>query len=916
MPSVATLAGLLTSLEGGETLLLPNPRAARELLTAFDARQRGRGLPAWEPAPALAWSQWTSGLYSELIVSGAETRLLLNAAQEHSLWREIIADDPPAEALGSTDALAELASSAFRLAAAWNATGRIRSAVAGPLGNTDTRTFARWAEAFARRCSMQKLLAPALLEAALAQHIGAKAVTVAKTLQLVGFLKLTPAQESLLIALAAQGTEITRQTLTTEDRPTFHAAVSLESPAEELSFAARWLRQTLEAAQQAGQSPRIAVLLPGLAEERAEFEAVLRETLAPELQSVSEDLSSAPWEFSGGMPLSSLGLIADALELARWTLSPLPQTRVTALLLSPYLGSGAAREQAAQFDALVRKKENLLRPELTLGSLVSLLEKHGSTLAWPRHLATEVGRSGDLSKPRTYAEWMELLRVLIQATGWPNSEARELTAAEFEATRAWDGVLDLVSTLDFSGRRVAFATALEALERQARSTPLTPPATRAPVQIMAPAEAEGSLFDAVLFLRATDENWPAPERPHPLLPWTLQKDLAMPGTDPVRSAARAREFTSALLAASRTVLFSYARADANGHLRPSPLIAELIANLRLTEIDASKLLQPGPVTQPLDYDLIADDTPLPSLPKAEINGGAAVLKLQAACGFLAFAQLRLNASEPKGSALGLDAAESGTLVHRVLHIFWGQVKNQDTLASLSGAQRRDLLAGCIDQAIAEERRRLATEWDEAYIQLQRERLLRVLEPWLALELERSPFAVIATERDEVVTVGPLKLKVRMDRIDNILDAEGERLGELYIDYKTGASASPAQWTGERPDEPQLPLYTLLSEPGEVMGVAFAKVRSGEEMKYAGLQANPFMLGPKARKPQDLVTSIAEWERTMTQLAEEFAAGRAAVSPKQYPKTCAHCGQRLLCRLDPASLIALDDANDDAEEADV
>jgi beta-phosphoglucomutase-like phosphatase (HAD superfamily) len=91
---------------------------------------------------------------------------------------------------------------------------------------------------------------------------------------------------------------------------------------------------------------------------------------------------------------------------------------------------------------------------------------------------------------------------------------------------------------------------------------------------------------------------------------------------------------------------------------------------------------------------------------------------------------------------------------------------------------------------------------------------------------------------------------------------------------------------------------------------------GEEMKYTGLQANPFTLGPKAKKPQDIVTSIAEWERTLTQLAEDFAAGRTTVSPKQYPQTCAHCGQRLLCRLDPASLIVLDDSTEGAEEADV
>ena len=45
-------------------------------------------------------------------------------------------------------------------------------------------------------------------------------------------------------------------------------------------------------------------------------------------------------------------------------------------------------------------------------------------------------------------------------------------------------------------------------------------------------EAEGSSFDAVVFLHVTDANWPAPERVHPLLPWALQRALKMPGSDP------------------------------------------------------------------------------------------------------------------------------------------------------------------------------------------------------------------------------------------------------------------------------------------------------------------------------------------------------------------------------------------------
>ena len=136
-------------------------------------------------------------------------------------------------------------------------------------------------------------------------------------------------------------------------------------------------------------------------------------------------------------------------------------------------------------------------------------------------------------------------------------------------------MLDLVSTLDFSGRRVAFASALQALELQAQKTMFAPPSTGATVQVMNVAEAEGSVFDAVVFLHATDANWPAPERVHPLLPWTLQRALKMPGSDPALAVSKSRALTEDLLRSSGTCLFSYAAEDENGKLRPSPMLSEI-----------------------------------------------------------------------------------------------------------------------------------------------------------------------------------------------------------------------------------------------------------------------------------------------------------------------------------------------------
>jgi hypothetical protein len=125
---------------------------------------------------------------------------------------------------------------------------------------------------------------------------------------------------------------------------------------------------------------------------------------------------------------------------------------------------------------------------------------------------------------------------------------------------------------------------------------------------------------------------------------------------------------------------------------------------------------------------------------------------------------------------------------------------------------------------------------------------------------------------------------------------------MILDYKTGR-AEPAQWLTDRPDEPQVPLYAILSEAPRIAGVAFAKVQLGEQMKLEGYATQRDLLTKTPRRNDGITLDarIAEWRRVLTKLAEEFAAGDARVRPKLYPKTCEHCAQRLVCRLDVAAL---------------
>ena len=372
--SSATLSELLDALDQGALLLLPNARAAREMRAAFDARQRSRGLPAWEPARALSWSQWTNSLWSELIVGGKEERLLLNAAQEHSVWRKIIADDASQRSIGSVDSLAELAQSAWQLASHYDATRKLREFAA----SHDSRIFAAWSESFARQCAERGYVSAGQLNAALLEHVRRGGLAVPASLDLVGYGQMMAGQQALLTELRERGTVVRQRTLeSTRNADRLVASVLVPTEGEERLLAVRWVREFLDTRRTGEPPARVAVLVPNLAEEREQLDGVFREVLAPELQSIDADLSSTPWEFSGGAPLSSLAMVVDALELVRWTQGPLPLERVSSLLLSPYLGKigtdAGARDAAARFDVSRLRRTLLLRSEIDVPGLLELV---------------------------------------------------------------------------------------------------------------------------------------------------------------------------------------------------------------------------------------------------------------------------------------------------------------------------------------------------------------------------------------------------------------------------------------------------------------------------------------------------------------------------------------------------------------
>jgi hypothetical protein len=108
--------------------------------------------------------------------------------------------------------------------------------------------------------------------------------------------------------------------------------------------------------------------------------------------------------------------------------------------------------------------------------------------------------------------------------------------------------------------------------------------------------------------------------------------------------------------------------------------------------------------------------------------------------------------------------------------------------------------------------------------------------------------------------------------------------------------------GERPEEPQLPLYLVTAEPAAV-AVAFAQVKTGE-MRFTALARDGDLLpGAKALRESRHADQYASWEdlvgawqADLARIAADFIGGNAKIDPKTYPHTCRYCDVRSVCRI--------------------
>jgi probable DNA repair protein len=452
---------------------------------------------------------------------------------------------------------------------------------------------------------------------------------------------------------------------------------------------------------------------------------------------------------------------------------------------------------------------------------------------------------------------------------WGFGNDRDLNSQEYQLFKKYLSVsLGLNQRAQYSGKTNE-RTAINELKSLLLEVVFQPQSSTANIQIMGALEAEGLRFHQAWVLGVNADFLPAKLNLPRFIDHTISVQHQVPFSSFELINIDANKTLVNLSALANSVTFSYAEMVLDEAQMPSPLLnfpSEV--SQFITKINSPITLQ----------SLI--DTQANALQNLNIHQGVATLKNQMACAFSGFAN-RLNLSNFDAPHLGINKREQGNVTHQALHKIYQKYPSKSAISSLDDTALEALILQEITQA-------LENHPNNSFKTIEQQRLLRLIQGFIAIDKQRDDFEVVALEKDSLIEIEGLSFQTRLDRMDEL--TKGER---IIFDYKTGKTA-PSSWCGETHiKEPQLPIYAINNL---VSGCGFIELRS-EKIVIKGISKSGELLPQKTKGGtcQAWDEQIKIWHTQLTQASLDFQAGFASVLPTK--NACDYCHLSNLCRVE-------------------
>lgn len=879
---------LFNHITSNTTLLTPNRRLAATLLNQFNELQISQQKTTWLSLDILPLSSWLQRLWNESSAKDITTiPLLLSDNQKSILWEMILRESSMSDALLQTTETAKLAESAYDLLKLWEVN----------LNNTELSTtedgqaFLEWAKQYQKISKKNNWIDNATLADRIKEKIIAGKISPPQKIILVGFTEISPQHVTLLNTFEKYHTEIIHYNASIPAKSI--KKIGLSDEETEIRTMARWAKSTYEKTQD--KKPYlIGCVVPKLEKLRESVLSIFSEIFT-EKDTFTLDHTVLPFNISAGKSLLSFPIIKTAIDLLKLSQNTPSIETINHVLRSPFLGE--AEQERLKRSYFENRLKNANITSISLKKLIKTDSPYYFKTTCPA-LAKRIKHSLDyvsqFKKNHSMSEWTNHFIELLKIIGWPGE--RSLNSHEYQITQRWLDLLLEYCHLDTIIEPQNFSQALEWITQLSATTIFQPQSPEAAIQILGMLEAAELPFEHLWVMGLDDTQWPAAPKPNPLIPQRLQKTLNMPHATTERELIYCKTLIHQLKNSATHVVMSYPEKNDDIHLQPSSLLND-IESTSLSELslyDFASSAQAIFTTQ--TRESFTDEMAPPVQPNETIRGGTAIFKQQAACPFKAFAEIRLHARFIDTPTLGLRAIDRGNIVHKALELLWKTLKDSETLIKTPESQLKQIIKTCAEEAIntmLEPNNNKDSQ--QKYLDLERQRLEKVLVDWLIIESQRPAFKVAFQEHEINATVGNIPITLRVDRIDELNDGS-----HLIIDYKTGKNNEIKKWFGERPDEPQLPLYCLVSGD-TISGIAFGQLHP-DNMDISGISDKNIhikSIKPLAEVNHTSVTSWDEqrqaWKMILEKLSHEFMEGNAHIDPKDN-QVCNHCHLHTFCRV--------------------
>jgi ATP-dependent helicase/nuclease subunit B len=925
--SLFDIQPILQPLKGGQLLLTPNQRLASRVSAAYAIHCAEGAAGAVVDSPRVrALGSWLDECWRQLLLQGAAVAIsntVLSALQEQVLWENIVADSDLGAALLRPAATARQVSSAYRTLVEWQQPLDSPALVELFGKDEDSAVLLQWIKQFEVQCRSRDWLPSVRRAQAVIDAFDRGELVAPGTIVGIAFESIAPLYKQLL---ASAGT---LQALAPGARAQRIRVCPCESSQRELQAAALWAKQLLRDQP----SATVAIVIPDLVQQRQQVQRTLQEVFETDFNHLTEPggpatlrhRKSLPFNLSAGYPLIEAPIISAALDILALQLPAMDLDTLESIVQSPFLGAnnmvaGAELECRVQLITLLRRERQASLSPARFRQLADRAAAvHGSdaeSVPWAFAIALQQQanycREGAVSGRRSPQAWRDVFQLLLTGTDvgldWPGQ--RSLDSIEYQQLAQWQLLMETFSSLQLvlsSGPQLSYSEALVYLRAAAAAHVFQPESVDSPLQVLGTLEAAGLQFSHLWLMSMADHQWPPAPSPNPLLPKSLQRSAAMPHSSAERELEFARDVSDRFLRSADQVVISFAENTDAGPAAVSALFEsyERVSVLELLGAAVEQRLPTGELRRRFlessKVESIALERAPPVLPGELVKGGSSLFASQSACPFRAFSAHRLGLKALEQPDIGLSAAERGSLLHRALELVWETLKSKAVLLSYSATELERLCTDSASYAVQElVLRKTDNRLGKRFQQLEIKRLTQLLVGWLAIEKERADFTVEALEQRNTFRFNHLELEMRIDRVDRLADNS-----LLIIDYKTGV-ANINRWWGERPDEPQLPLYSMLAEKEgneQVGGIAFAQLRvDGTALMGAGADNSAEEKIRWRDKMQsdsgalDWPQLKSNWLRVLSALAQDFIAGNVVIDPKKQPASCQYCDYSAVCRI--------------------